>query len=358
MQILLNKQYKADKKAEIEKVERQIQQQQERDDEMRELALKLRRRQRELRHKYGTPESEHSKSHSSEEHSTDEGDEAASKPSQPAQQQPPQHHRHPPGDDGSNSPRRLPLLVPPLTSVPPPKMASLHCRPPPSLPVGGPPMSAGGGPGYRNSSAVIERKPVLRSASNFGAQSGEHTGQGSYGGDMGRLRRRESPAPNISGSSSRGYGGTSGGMSPSMNLRRGPAGGSRFDDRNRRRSPPASRYDRPRSKSRDRVAARDTGQSGPGSGSRGRRMDYGRTRGDYERYQSSYGSQGQGQQSSYSGGSSGSRYRGRRSRSGSRGRRSRSSERPTTRGNGGSGTVTSSRQSNRSPKPIKKLVDY
>lgn len=35
---------KADKKAEIEKVERQIQQQQEREDEMRELALKLRRR--------------------------------------------------------------------------------------------------------------------------------------------------------------------------------------------------------------------------------------------------------------------------------------------------------------------------
>lgn len=64
MQILLNKQcklrnglclkfsliiilcisVKADKKAEIEKVERQIQLQQEREDEMRELALKLRRR--------------------------------------------------------------------------------------------------------------------------------------------------------------------------------------------------------------------------------------------------------------------------------------------------------------------------
>ncbi|XP_052567305.1 CLK4-associating serine/arginine rich protein-like [Culex pipiens pallens] len=44
MQILLNKQFKADKKAEIEKVERQIQLQQEREDEMRELALRLRRR--------------------------------------------------------------------------------------------------------------------------------------------------------------------------------------------------------------------------------------------------------------------------------------------------------------------------
>lgn len=35
---------KADKLAEIERTERQIQQQQEREDEMRELALKLRRR--------------------------------------------------------------------------------------------------------------------------------------------------------------------------------------------------------------------------------------------------------------------------------------------------------------------------
>uniref|UniRef100_A0A182Y6K3 DRY_EERY domain-containing protein n=1 Tax=Anopheles stephensi TaxID=30069 RepID=A0A182Y6K3_ANOST len=362
MQILLNKQYKADKKAEIEKVERQIQQQQERDDEMRELALKLRRRQRELRHKYGTPESEHSKSHSSDEHSTDEGEEAGGKPTQPSQQQPP--HRQPPGDDGSSSPRRLPLLVPPVASVPPPNRMALHTRPPPTLSAGGgPPTSAGGGPGYRNSSsAVIERKPVLRSASNFSAQSGDHTGQSSYGGDTGRLRRRESPAPNVASSSARGYGAGAGGSSPSMNLRRGVAAGSRFDDRNRaRRSPPSSRYDRPRSKSRERLASREAGQSASGGGARGRRAtDYGRTRGDYERYQSSYGGggSGQGQQSSYSGGSSGSRYRGRRSRSGSRGRRSRSSERPTTRGNGGSSTVTSSRQSTRSPKPIKKLVDY
>uniref|UniRef100_A0A182W0U7 Suppressor of white apricot N-terminal domain-containing protein n=1 Tax=Anopheles minimus TaxID=112268 RepID=A0A182W0U7_9DIPT len=363
MQILLNKQYKADKKAEIEKVERQIQQQQERDDEMRELALKLRRRQRELRHKYGTPESEHSKSHSSEEHSSDEGEDAAGKAQQP-QQKP--RFDQPPGEDGSTSPRRLPLLVPPLTSVPPPKMA-LHSRPPPSLPAaGGPPVVSGGGTGYRNS-VVIERKPVLRSASNFGAQSaGEHAaGSGSYGGDFGgRLRRRDSPAQSASGTStSRGYGGTGRGMSPSMNLRRGGAGGmttgGRFDDRNRRRSPPAARYDRTRSKSRERMTSRDAAGQNPSTGGRGRRTDYSRTRGDHDRHQGGYGGSGQGQQSSYSGG--GSRYRGRRSRSGSRGRRSRSSERPTTRGNGGSSgssNVASGRQSNRSPKPMKKLVDY
>uniref|UniRef100_A0A182TIZ5 DRY_EERY domain-containing protein n=1 Tax=Anopheles melas TaxID=34690 RepID=A0A182TIZ5_9DIPT len=375
MQILLNKQYKADKKAEIEKVERQIQQQQERDDEMRELALKLRRRQRELRHKYGTPESEHSKSHSSEERSSDEGDEAGGKQQQ--QQQASRLHRfgqlQPSGGDGdgSPSPRRLPLLVPPLTSLPPPKV-SLHSRPPPALPAGGggPPMGSGGGggAGYRNS-VVIERKPVLRSASHFGAQSaGSEHQSGSYGGDSGRLRRRDSPAPGGGSiSSSRGYGGGGGGggggmSSPSMNLRRGEAmtGAGRFDDRNRRRSPP-SRYDRSRSKSRERLGSRDAGQNAAGRGSR--RTDYGRTRGDYERYQSGYGGSGHGQQqSSGSYGGGGSRYRGRRSRSGSRGRRSRSNERPTTRGNGGggsgSGTVTSSRQSNRSPKPIKKLVDY
>ncbi|CAD7087591.1 unnamed protein product [Hermetia illucens] len=66
MQILLNKQYKADKKAEIERTERQMQQQQEREDEMRELALKLRKRQREIRHKYGTPNSESSDSSQSD----------------------------------------------------------------------------------------------------------------------------------------------------------------------------------------------------------------------------------------------------------------------------------------------------
>uniref|UniRef100_A0A182K1G2 Suppressor of white apricot N-terminal domain-containing protein n=1 Tax=Anopheles christyi TaxID=43041 RepID=A0A182K1G2_9DIPT len=377
MQILLNKQYKADKKAEIEKVERQIQQQQERDDEMRELALKLRRRQRELRHKYGTPESEHSKSHSSEERSSDERDEGGSKQQQ--QQQPQQHHQasqqhrfgqmQPPGDDGSSSPRRLPLLVPPLTSVIPPKM-SIHSRPPPPLPAGGggAPM---GGAGYRNS-VIIERKPVLRSASNFGAQSAGDHPSGSYGGDIGRLRRRESPGQGGGSTSSRSYGG--GMSSPAMNLRRGVgmAGSSRFVDRNRRRSPPSSRYDRSRSKSRERLGSRDTGQN---PGRCGRRTDYGRTRGDYERYQSEYGGSGPEQQQlggySRSGGGggggsvrgSGSRYRGRRSRSVSRGRRSRSSERPTTRGNGGGSgsggtTVASSRQSNRSPKPIKKLVDY
>lgn len=43
-QIWINLLDKADKMAEIEKNERQIQQQQERDDEMREMALRLRRR--------------------------------------------------------------------------------------------------------------------------------------------------------------------------------------------------------------------------------------------------------------------------------------------------------------------------
>ncbi|XP_017849780.1 CLK4-associating serine/arginine rich protein isoform X1 [Drosophila busckii] len=57
MQNLLNRQYKADKRAEIEKTERERQLQQEREEKMRELALKLRRRRRELRHKYGTPSS-------------------------------------------------------------------------------------------------------------------------------------------------------------------------------------------------------------------------------------------------------------------------------------------------------------
>uniref|UniRef100_A0A1A9UQ53 DRY_EERY domain-containing protein n=1 Tax=Glossina austeni TaxID=7395 RepID=A0A1A9UQ53_GLOAU len=66
MQNLLNKQYKADKKAEIEKTEREKQQQQEREEEMRELALKLRRRQRELRHRHGSPNSAGSESGTSD----------------------------------------------------------------------------------------------------------------------------------------------------------------------------------------------------------------------------------------------------------------------------------------------------
>lgn len=66
MKILLNKQYKADKKAEIERLERQIQQQQDREEEMRELALKLRKRQREMRHKYGSPGSNENESGSGE----------------------------------------------------------------------------------------------------------------------------------------------------------------------------------------------------------------------------------------------------------------------------------------------------
>ncbi|XP_053679903.1 CLK4-associating serine/arginine rich protein [Anopheles nili] len=368
MQILLNKQYKADKKAENEKVERQIQQQQERDDEMRELALKLRRRQRELRHKYGTPESEHSKSHSSEEHSSDEG--------QP-----------PPGDDAATSPQRSSQqLIAPLVAVPPPKMA-LHSRPtPPSLHANE--MASSGGQGYGNS-IVIERKPILRSASNSGALSHPPPAQGPFGGgDIRRLRRQNSPPPS-GGVPSRGYGGAGGGMPPSMNLRRGgrgmtsPGRGTgqsfgRFDDYNRRRSPPA-RYDRPRSKSRERMPSRDTGPGTGGYGrGGGRRADYGRSR-DYDRYHGYAGGSGSGTGGGGGGGgggsgyhsgfSGGSRYRGRRSRSGSRGRRSRSTGRqggsPTrpSRGNGGSGgsgNVPSSgrTQSDRSPKPLKKLVDY
>uniref|UniRef100_A0A182J0X2 Suppressor of white apricot N-terminal domain-containing protein n=1 Tax=Anopheles atroparvus TaxID=41427 RepID=A0A182J0X2_ANOAO len=360
MQILLNKQYKADKKAEIEKVERQIQQQQERDDEMRELALKLRRRQRELRHKYGTPESEHSKSHSSDDRSSDDGGEGG-------------HRFGAGGRETSASPQRAPLLSPPpLTSVPPPKMPLHTARPPPSL------LTAGrGGPGYGNS-VVIERKPVLRSALNSGGSAAQSSPalMVSYGGggEMGRLRRRHSPPTGAApgGASSRGFPGQGGMSSSPMTLRRGggmgggraaPASSStssnRFDDRNRRRSPP--RYNRSRSKSRERYPARDT--TGSSGASRGRRMEYGRSR-DYDRpHQGGGGGYGGEAQS---GGSSG-RFRGRRSRSGSHGRRSRSGGRRSgspmrTRGNGGSGAqsgnASQSRQRERSPKPVKKLVDY
>uniref|UniRef100_A0AAG5D0N6 Suppressor of white apricot N-terminal domain-containing protein n=1 Tax=Anopheles atroparvus TaxID=41427 RepID=A0AAG5D0N6_ANOAO len=360
MQILLNKQYKADKKAEIEKVERQIQQQQERDDEMRELALKLRRRQRELRHKYGTPESEHSKSHSSDDRSSDDGGEGG-------------HRFGAGGRETSASPQRAPLLSPPpLTSVPPPKMPLHTARPPPSL------LTAGrGGPGYGNS-VVIERKPVLRSALNSGGSAAQSSPalMVSYGGggEMGRLRRRHSPPTGAAsgGASSRGFPGQGGMSSSPMTLRRGggmgggraaPASSStssnRFDDRNRRRSPP--RYNRSRSKSRERYPARDT--TGSSGANRGRRMEYGRSR-DYDRpHQGGGGGYGGEAQS---GGSSG-RFRGRRSRSGSHGRRSRSGGRRSgspmrTRGNGGSGAqsgnASQSRQRERSPKPVKKLVDY
>ncbi|KFB53581.1 AGAP002614-PA-like protein [Anopheles sinensis] len=379
MQILLNKQYKADKKAEIEKVERQIQQQQERDDEMRELALKLRRRQRELRHKYGTPESEHSKSASSgDDRSSDEGGggDGGQRFGGPGATT---------GRDASTSPQRLPLLSPPpLTSVPPPKMPSHSphtSRPPPSLMVG-----RGGAAGYGNS-VVIERKPVLRSASDSGGSTAQAAPppMASYRADMGRLRRRNTPppAPGLGGgSSSRGFstGPGGGGMSSSpMTLRRGggggggggggmtagrppPAsssGGSRFDDRSRRRSP--QRYNRSRSKSRERFPSRDTtGQMGTG-GNRGHRMpEYGRSR-DYDRYHHSGGG-GDVAGSGYQSGTSSGRFRGRRSRSGSRGRRSRSGSPVRTRGNGGGGGQTGSApnrpREERTPKPVKKLVDY
>ncbi|XP_052866931.1 CLK4-associating serine/arginine rich protein [Anopheles cruzii] len=401
MQILLNKQYKADKKAEIEKVERQIQQQQERDDEMRELALKLRRRQRELRHKYGTPESDHSKSHSSDgDRSTGDEDEATG--GGHVKQQPPSRFGHSStAREGSRSPQRQPLLSCPLASVAAPRLT----RPPPSLRV----ESLSAVPGYRNS-AVIERKPVLRSATDAGAspQVPPVTMYSGPGGDVGRLRRRNSPA--IGGATGYRTQQSAPVSSHSMSLRRGagsgadtgggggggggpggpghrpaaPPGGGRFDDRNRRRSPP-SRYNRSRSKSRERMpSARDT-STGPGRGRGGRRTEYpGRSR-DYDRPHGYTGGGGggggggshSGFSASSGGGGGGGRYRGgRRSRSGSRGRRSRSPGRRSGspargRGNGGGGgapvgggtsssksgsTSTASRQTE--PRAVKKLVDY
>ncbi|KAL9697929.1 hypothetical protein quinque_001370 [Culex quinquefasciatus] len=98
---------KADKKAEIEKVERQIQLQQEREDEMRELALRLRRRQRELRHKYGTPESDKSRSKSPANNSSDD-DAPSTKEVSPPPKPPPQapsssssSYQHQPSSSGS-----------------------------------------------------------------------------------------------------------------------------------------------------------------------------------------------------------------------------------------------------------------
>ncbi|XP_058059449.1 CLK4-associating serine/arginine rich protein-like [Anopheles bellator] len=402
MQILLNKQYKADKKAEIEKVERQIQQQQERDDEMRELALKLRRRQRELRHKYGTPESDHSKSHSSDERSTGDEDEAAGG-SHVKQQPPPRFGHSSTAREGSRSPQRQPLLSSPLASIAAPRLT----RPPPSLRV----ESLSAVPSYRNS-AVIERKPVLRSATDSGPspQVPPVTMYSGPGGDVGRLRRRNSPA--IGGSTGYRTQQSVPVSSHSMSLRRGagggggvpdtvsgpagsghrpsaPPGGGRFDDRNRRRSPP-TRYNRSRSKSRERMpSARDT-STAPGRGRGGRRTEYpGRSR-DYDRPHGyaggGGGGGGGGSHSGFSasssgggggGGGGGGRYRGgRRSRSGSRGRRSRSPGRRSGspargRGNGGGGgalvgagtsssksgsTSTASRQTE--PRAVKKLVDY
>ncbi|XP_066587182.1 CLK4-associating serine/arginine rich protein [Prorops nasuta] len=62
MQTLLNRQYKADKKAEQLRIEKMEQQRQDREDEIREMSLKLRRKQRERRHRY--------EGHSSDTHSS------------------------------------------------------------------------------------------------------------------------------------------------------------------------------------------------------------------------------------------------------------------------------------------------
>ncbi|PNF25018.1 CLK4-associating serine/arginine rich protein [Cryptotermes secundus] len=51
MQALLNRQYKADKRAERMRHEKQEQERQDREDELREMAIKLRRRERERRHR-------------------------------------------------------------------------------------------------------------------------------------------------------------------------------------------------------------------------------------------------------------------------------------------------------------------
>uniref|UniRef100_A0AAR5P7M8 Suppressor of white apricot N-terminal domain-containing protein n=1 Tax=Dendroctonus ponderosae TaxID=77166 RepID=A0AAR5P7M8_DENPD len=51
-QALINRQFKKDKIAEVQKILREKQAQQTREDELREMAIKLRRRQRELRHAY------------------------------------------------------------------------------------------------------------------------------------------------------------------------------------------------------------------------------------------------------------------------------------------------------------------
>ncbi|KAJ8919513.1 hypothetical protein NQ315_002134 [Exocentrus adspersus] len=64
-QALLNRQYKADKIAEQLKTEREKQEQQTREDELREMAIKLRRRQREKRHAYDSRSSSSSDSEGS-----------------------------------------------------------------------------------------------------------------------------------------------------------------------------------------------------------------------------------------------------------------------------------------------------
>ncbi|XP_058822983.1 CLK4-associating serine/arginine rich protein [Topomyia yanbarensis] len=270
MQILLNKQFKADKKAEIEKVERQIQQQQEREDEMRELALKLRRRQRELRHKYGTPESDKSASKS--------------------------------GDSSGGESQKEPRLAPVKEPTPPPK--------PPPVPPSVVSFTA---------SAVIERKPMLRRVAPV---------EVSRPPSLVRSTRRHSR------SRSRSRSPAAGGRSTTTTS--GTSSNRRYDDRPRRRSPPPAHppaSSRPRYRSRSRSRDRDR--------DRGGRDRYGgsKTFRHYDR-----------------GGSS--RYHRRRSRSSSRERRRspprthRSSSRPR------SNISTGSNRRDRSPKIMKKLVDY
>ncbi|XP_058454908.1 CLK4-associating serine/arginine rich protein [Malaya genurostris] len=271
MQILLNKQFKADKKAEIEKVERQIQQQQEREDEMRELALKLRRRQRELRHKYGTPESDKSPSKSGE--SSDDG--SYKEPHMPPVKEP--------------SPPPKPPSVPPATSF--------------------------------TSSAIIERKPILRRVVPV---------ETSRSPSLVRSTRRRSDSRSRSRSpamSGRSIGIIGGSGSTSSNRR--------YDDRPRRRSPPPAP---PPTSSRARYQSR--------SRSRDRDRDRGRHR---------YG--GSKPFRDYDRGGSGRYYR-RRSRSTSRDRHRSSSRsyRSTSRPRGNIGTGSNRRD--RSPKIMKKLVDY
>ncbi|XP_053693347.1 CLK4-associating serine/arginine rich protein [Sabethes cyaneus] len=269
MQILLNKQFKADKKAEIEKVERQIQQQQEREDEMRELALKLRRRQRELRHKYGTPESDKS-------------------PSKSADSSGEEHYKD--------------------TRLPPVKEPSLPPKPPAAPP-------ATSSTSF-STSAVIERKPVLRRVAQV---------ETSRSPSLVRSVQRRSRSRSRSRSSA------TGGRSIVAS-----SSGRRYDDRHyRRRSPPSapppaptrSRY-RSRSRSRDRD--RDRGRERRG-GSKTYR-DYGR------------------------GGSS--RYHRRRSRSVSRERRRSRSRTRRSSSRSRSNVSAGSNRRDRSPKITKKLVDY
>ncbi|XP_067011375.1 CLK4-associating serine/arginine rich protein [Anabrus simplex] len=73
MQVLLNRQFKADKRAERMRHEKQEQERQDREDELREMAIKLRRRERERRHRMQDDdefeEEEKGSSHSSESYS-------------------------------------------------------------------------------------------------------------------------------------------------------------------------------------------------------------------------------------------------------------------------------------------------